>query len=45
MLTAEKAATVWLGVAAPGRLKFMSTENPAWISGKSDETHRRKMLK
>ena len=45
MLMAEKTATVWLGAAALGGPKFMTTEHVARIADRPDEVVRRKMLK
>jgi ribulose-5-phosphate 4-epimerase/fuculose-1-phosphate aldolase len=45
MSMAEKTAEIWLGAAALGGPKFMSPENVARISGRSDEAYRQKMLK
>ena len=45
MLMAEKTAAIWLGAAVLGGPKFMSPENVARISGRSDEALRRKILK
>jgi len=45
MWMAEKAAKVWIGAASLGGPKFMTPEHVERISGRSDEAHRRRMLK
>ena len=45
LLMAEKAAKIFVGAAALGGPVFLSPENVARISGRSDEHYRRKVLK
>lgn len=43
-LMAEKAASIFIGAASVGAVKFLSPEQVARIAGRSDEHHRRKVL-
>jgi rhamnose utilization protein RhaD (predicted bifunctional aldolase and dehydrogenase) len=45
MLMAEKAATIWVGAAAAGGPKFLSSVDTARIAGRLDEALRRQILK
>ena len=45
LLMAEKAAKIFVGAAALGGPVFLTPENVARISGRSDEHYRRKVLK
>ena len=45
LLMAEKAAKIFVGAAALGGPVFLTPENVASISGRSDEHYRRKVLK
>ena len=45
LMMAEKAAKIFVGAAALGGLVFLTPENVARISGRSDEHYRRKVLK
>jgi rhamnose utilization protein RhaD (predicted bifunctional aldolase and dehydrogenase) len=43
-LMAEKAARIWLGAAALGGPRFLTTSQTRRIAGRPDEHHRRKVL-
>jgi ribulose-5-phosphate 4-epimerase/fuculose-1-phosphate aldolase len=45
LMMAEKAAKIFVGAAALGGPVFLTPENVARISGRSDEHYRRKVLK